>query len=203
MSKRIGFLNTLLLLAWFGPAGADVPLQVGPFILNRDIAEFEKYLDMRTELPVRYRENIKEVETRPIKGFKNGLVAYGTCAHPGRVVRIKLKYADSSKAFFDNLLSRIEKRYGRAIEYRGDPFHILIGWKWSFVDADGNTISLNLQHNTRDEEEKMGNAVKLTMTNLFEQDCACRENMEQKATRQGQPPMVLPGLESWELFVPR
>ena len=53
-------------------------------------------------------ESIREVEIKPIKGFKSGLIAYGTCAAQNRVVRIKLKYSDDTKAFYQKLKNRID-----------------------------------------------------------------------------------------------
>ncbi len=74
---------------------------------------------MDTALPVRYAENIEEVEIKFTRGFKSGLIAYGTCARPGNIVRIKLKYGDSSKQFYKDLLKRFKKRFGEPDEYRG------------------------------------------------------------------------------------
>ena len=49
----------------------------------------------------------------------------------------------------DELLERYKVNLGKPDEWRGDPFNILIAWKWSFTDKDGNNISLILQHNAR------------------------------------------------------
>ena len=141
-----------------------------------------------------------------MKGFKSGWIAYATCTAPGRIVRIKLKYKDSSKTFFENLLNQIKKKYGEPDIYRGDPFHIFIAWKWSFIDKDDNRISLTLQHNSRMPMKKWGNAVKLTMTNLIEEDQRCyklkaldhREKLRQRDWK-----VMEPGLSGWDLYVPR
>jgi hypothetical protein len=203
--KRFTFICfTILLFA--GTGRAEAPAQIGPFRLNQPITESERYLDMQTVLPVRYMEYVNEVEIRSIKGFKSGLVAYSTCEKPGRIVRIKLKYADSSKKFFDRLLQRIIKRYGKSDEYRGDPFHVVVAWKWSFVDKQGNNISLIVQHNTRDEEEKMGNSIKLTMTSKLEEYQACHEKEIAASNSNASRPeteIEIPGLTGWDLFVPR
>lgn len=200
----------IAILALFEVAGiclaGDAPHQVGVFVLNRDIADFKDYVIMETALPIRYMENIEEVEIKPIKGFKSGYIAYATCAAAGHIVRIKLKYQDSSKNFFENLLKQVKKKYGEPDDYLGDPFHILIAWKWSLTDNDGNRISLTLQHNAQDPEQKMGNAVKLTMTNLLEEDQRCykikaldhREKLRQKDWK-----VTDPGLTGWDLYVPR
>ena len=161
---------------------------------------------METALPIRYMENIEEVEIKPIKGMKSGYIAYATCAAPGHIVRIKLKYTDSSKKFFDNLLKRTKKKYGEPDDYRGDPFHILIAWKWSFTDKEGNRISLTLQHNAQDTDEKKGNAVKLTMTNLIDEDQRCYKQKaldQREKLRQRDWKAMDPGMSQWDLFVPR
>lgn len=187
-----------------GVCFADTPYQVGPFVLNRNINDFQAYVRMQTALPIRYMENIKEVEIRPIKGFKSGLIAYASCAAPGRIVRIKLKYADSSKKFYETLLKRINKQFGKSNDYRGDPFGIVVGWKWSFVDGDNNRISLRLQHNTRDEEEKMGNSIKLTMNSLIEQDIQCQQaKKDHQSFRKHLEAIEIEDLSGWDLFVPR
>lgn len=206
MKKYAHILLIVLIVLIAATSSAEVPYQVGPFRLNRALTDCEKYIDMNSALPVRYMEYLHEAEIRPLKGYKSGLIAYSICETPGRIVRIKLKYADSSKNFFDALCKRIESRYGKSVEYRGDPFHIVIAWKWSFVDKDNNRISLILQHNTRDEEEKMGNSIKLTLTSLMEQYQSCYEDKlaqsrgkESAAAQQ----MEIPGLSGWDLFVPR
>jgi hypothetical protein len=207
MKKRLFFITNLAIL-WVVSVclASEVPHQISVFTLNRDIADFKDYVIMETALPIRHMENIEEVEIKPIKGLKSGLIAYATCAAPGHIVRIKLKYADPRKKFFENLLKQVKKKYGEPDEYRGDPFHILIAWKWSFIDKDGNRISLTLQHNSQDAEAKKGNAVKLTITNLIEEDQRCYKlkalDHREKLRRRDWKVMV-PGLTGWELYVPR
>lgn len=205
MKKRLFFVTNLAFLWMAGICLADSPHQIGPFILNHNIGDLKDYVIMETALPIRHLENIEEVEIKPTAGFKSGLISYATCTAPGSIVRIKLKYTDASKKFFEQLLKRIKKRYGDP-EYRGDPFRIVIAWKWSFVDKDNNRISLNLQHNSRDEEEKKGNSIKLTMLSLIEKDRQCYKvkklNLREKL-RQRKWEVMVPDLKGWDLFVPR
>jgi hypothetical protein len=168
MIKILVVVLTLFFFSVAGIALADAPHQVGGFVLNQNIKAYEDRVIMDTALPVRYAENIEEVEIKFTQGFKSGLIAYGTCAKPGNIVRIKLKYADSSKQFYKDVLKRFKKRFGEPDEYRGDPFHIVVAWKWSFVDQQNHRISLILQHNALDEEEKKGNSVKITDITLME-----------------------------------
>ena len=206
--KKILLFITILAFLWIAGScpASEAPHQVSVFDLNRDIADFKDYVIMETALPIRHMENIEEVEIKPIKGIKSGMIAYASCTAPGHIVRIKLKYQDSSKKFFENLLKQVKKKYGEPDDYRGDPFHILIAWKWSFIDKDGNHISLTLQHNSQDAEEKIGNAIKLTMTNLLEEDQRCykQKALDQREKMRQQDWKVMdPGLTGWDLYVPR
>ena len=197
---------TLLLLGAPAMALSEAPGQVGGFVLNQNIKAFEDRVIMNTALPVRYAENIEEVEIKFTQGFKSGLIAYGTCEKPGHIVRIKLKYADSSKRFYKDLLKKFKKRFGEPDEYRGDPFKIVDAWKWSFVNKQNQKISLTLQHNAMDEQKKMGNAVKLANTTLIEEDNLCYKHKQldfRERLRQREWKAVKPQDSGWELFLPR
>jgi len=206
MKKYYTLCSAIIVLLICGTSFAESPHQLGPFRLGHDIAEFVDFVQMDTSLSVRHMESIKEVEIKPIKGYKSGLIAYSTCEAPNTVVRIKLKYGDGSKAFYQKLKKRIDKRFGECDEYRGDPFHVVIGWKWSFTDKENNKISMILQHNSRDKDEKMGNSIKLTMINLLESDRQCQQNKKQmeKASGKIKEPQELELEQTgWDLFVPR
>jgi hypothetical protein len=206
MKNKLIFGLALLLLTAPGMTRAEAPHQVGGFALGQNIEEYEDRVIMDTALPVRYSENMEELEIKFTQGFKSGLITYGTCAKPGQIVKIKLKYADSSKEFYKNLLKHFKKRFGEPDEYRGDPFHIFVAWKWSFVDKQNHRISLNLQQNLMDAEEKRGNAVKITNTTLIEEDRLCYKRKQlnhRERLRQREWKAVNPELTGWDLFVPR
>jgi hypothetical protein len=182
---------------------AAAPHELAGFVLGGRMDAFKDQVEMDTVLPTRYLESLKEVEAKELKGFKTGLVTYGTCIEPSRIVRLKFKYADNSKRFFEELLERYKANLGKPDEWRGDPFHIVIAWKWSFTDKDGNNISLILQHNTRDEEEKQGNAVKMTMWNLIHAEDRC---FQQKHPRTAAAPVFTfndPASVNWKPLIPR
>jgi hypothetical protein len=206
MKNKWVFGLALLLLSAPGVIRAEAPHQVGGFVLGQNIETYKDRVIMDTALPVRYSENMEELEIKFTQGFKSGLITFGTCAQPGHIVKIKLKYADSSKEFYKNLLKRFKKRFGEPDDYRGDPFHIVVAWKWSFVDKQNQRISLNLQHNSMDTEEKKGNAVKITNTTLIEEDGLCykRKQLDHRAIlRQRKWKAVNPESTGWDLFVPR
>ncbi len=207
MKKKL-FIITNLVFLWVAGIclAGQAPHQVGVFVLNRDIADFKDYVIMETALPIRHMENIEQVEIKPFKGLKSGLIAYATCTAPGHIVRIKLKYKDPSKKFFENLLKRIKKKYGEPNEYQGDPFHIVIGWKWTFIDKNSHRITMTLQHNAMDTEEKIGNSIKLTHRGLIEEDLKCYKIKaldQREKLRQRDWKVMTPGLSGWDLYVPR
>ncbi len=183
----------------------EPPHGLAGFILGEEIGRYRQLCKMESAMPIRYLESVQEVQVENLDGYKSGLIAYGTCAAPDRILRIKLKYTDPSREFFDALLDQFKSRFGSASEWRGDPFHVVIAWKWSFRDKQGNTISLTLQHNSQDEEEKMGNSVKLSLTNLLVDERDCRERVSgEKEALSVQPQVPFdPRRVRWENFVPR
>ena len=206
MKLTAAILALLVSLVATPVQAGDVPHAIAGFALGQDMDQSRDRLLMDTMLPLRYQEYLKEVEIAPLPGFKSGLITYGFCAPAGRLVRIKLKYADASRAFYDALLSRVERRFGKATAYEGDPFHIVIEWKWSFIDADGQRITLHLSHNNRDEEEKFGNALKLTHVSALEEERRCF--LDRQPQDQAAPPDPTPALKSltendWEKFLPQ
>jgi hypothetical protein len=184
---------------------AEAPLSIAGFTLGRPIEEASDKVIMETALPVRYMENLQEVEIVPLDGFKSGLIAFGTCRKPRTIVRIKLKYADGSLAFYEELLKRFKQKFGEPDEYQGDPFRVFISWKWSFKDRDRNQVSLVLQHNLKDEDEKIGNAVKLTLHSQLEEDARCfrQHKLDRRAElRQRTPTAPSSGELPWGRFIP-
>jgi hypothetical protein len=203
--KKCIFYGLLTLIIIGGPNSvlADAPHELAGFVLGGPMDQFKDQVEPGTVLPTRYLESMKEVEAKEIKGFKTGLVTYGTCIEPARIVRLKFKYADNSKRFFEELLKRYKANLGKPDQWKGDPFHIVIAWKWSFTDKDGNNISLILQHNTRDEEAKQGTAVKMTMWNLILDEDRC---FERKHPELAEPPnfeFKNPADVNWKPLIPR
>lgn len=197
----LGFICLLTATAGFA---ADPPRELAGFVLGRPLADFKDRVIMETAMPLRYYETFKEVEIVPLEGFKSGLIGFGTCQHDDRIVRIKLKYKDSSKAFFKKLLNQYKKRFGDPTEYNGDAFKVFISWKWSFVDPEGQRISLTLQHNQSDSDEKIGNAVKLTHTSMVdkEMDCFRARTVDRRDMMRKMTPIESKA-KGWERFVPK
>ena len=203
--KKIMILGVIgiITLVLNGGYAAEVPHELAGFVLGGEMNDYKDLLKLDTILPIRYFETLKEVEIKKIEGFKTGLITFGTCSEPWKIVRFKFKYADFSKKFYNKLLKRFKKRFGEPNEWRGDPFHIVLAWKWSFTDKDNNRISLILQHNTRDQEEKKGNSIKMTMWNLIEKETLCHEKKRaetgKKSPKTGRKSKKI----DWNIFIPR
>ena len=204
MKKTIIGCLALLWLTTPSVAWTQVPHQVGGFVLGEKIAHFKDRVSMETATPIRYQEYLHEVETLNVKGFKSGRISYGMCDQVGRIVQIKLKYADDSRNFYNELLKRYRQQFGKPDKWKGDAFHVIISWKWSFLDRHKNRISLILQHNKRDPSQKLGNVVKLTMVNLIESEHDCF--MSKIPPSAGDEKTLSPpqqGPPDWDVLIPR
>ena len=101
------------------------------------------------------------------------------------------------------MLKRFKKHFGEPNEWRGDPFHIVLAWKWSFTDKDNNSISLILQHNARDQEEKQGNSIKMTMWNLIDKETLCYEKKRAEDVKKYPKTARKSKKIDWNTFIPR
>lgn len=204
MKIHIFFLNMIICFLMIGNVSAQAPVEIAGFALGKNIADYQDRVRMETMLPIRYAEFLKEVEIRNIPGYKSGLITYGDCAVPGRILRIKLKYDDFSRQFYNDLLERYKKRFGKPDRWRGDPFHVLVAWKWSFTDKEGNRISMILQHNIEDTTRKIGNAVKLSVLNFEEEEILCFEKKESEIRENETKQHQKAGADqNWDLLIPR
>ena len=175
MKKMLLVLIAAVLTTWAQAAWAAGPHHINGFELGGDISEFEARLRPKSAMPVRHMEYLTEVEVKDSPGFQSGMVYYGNCAASGKVVWIKLKYRDSSRKFYDQLLKKFTSRFGEPEVWKGDPFQVVISWKWSFNEGTDDQISMILQHNTKDSDEKLGNVIKIKLSKAMDQERLCYE----------------------------
>ncbi|MFV0439173.1 MAG: hypothetical protein ACK5PS_17465 [Desulfopila sp.] len=176
-------------------AAETVPNEVGGFALGSDISAYPEAMNTNF---------LKEMVVTDWHGFRRGTISYGVCKYPDKIVRIELKYQDQSKEYFQKLLSEYKQRFGPPDEWKGDSFGILYLWKWYFKDSEGRTISLSLQHNLRNTNETIGNAVKLTSTDMLNEERECfnrmcemqRSDQDRKRRKQVKKP-------DWNYLIPR
>lgn len=176
MSKLIsGFAVLIFLSVGTLTHAADAPQSLAGFGLGRSISDFEAKIKKETNLPIRYAEFIRQVEIQAHPYYKSGLIAFGDCAFPGRIIQVKLKYIDPSRNFYQTLLKRFKAKFGPPNRFVGDSFGAVMAWKWMFKDKEKGRISLTLQHNIKDPEQKLGNSVKLTCFDYYENERKCFE----------------------------
>jgi hypothetical protein len=183
MKRPLFFFVLISILAIYPieSSAEKAPHKIAGFVLGDKIANHAELVRMETALPLRDQRYLRVVQTKDLDGFKSGTIAFGECTDPGKILRIKLKYEFSGRKFYDELLERFKQRFGEPDEWRGDPFHVIIAWKWSFRDKDNNNISLILQH-SRDEDYKWGNSVKLTNTTLIAKEHSCYAEKHPEST---------------------
>jgi len=145
-------------------SSVEIPREVGGFVLGSDITDYPD---------IEHSNFLKEVVVYDWHGFDKGIISYAICEKPGEIVKIKLKYNDTSKKYFTLLLKKYKEKYGKPTEWKGDSFGILHIWKWKFVDENKNRVNLILQHNTRNPNENTGNMVKLSYPDHIVREQAC------------------------------
>ncbi len=167
-------------------AATDAPKTLAAYTLGQDVSSSAAYLDMDSAGTIWNQEWFKQVAVKNLPGFHNGYLIYGNCNETGKIMRIKLKYEDSSLAFFERLQQVLQRRYGRG-EWRGDPFGTLHTWKWGFTDENGDSISLILQHYSgNDTSYTEGNSIRLANRTAMIREKACGETREKgKGRRKG------------------
>jgi len=168
-----------------------VPGEINGFRLGASIDEYDF---------IKYQNYMREVVIDDLGGFRRGTLTYGTCERPGEIIRIKLKYKDSSTKFYEELLKRYTQRFGKPDDFIGDTFGIVISWKWRFTDKDGNAVTMILQHNKKDQKETMGNMVKLAMPGRIEAERKCFLTACEK-DKIACPVSMME--ENWDNFVPK
>ncbi len=142
----------------------EIPREIAGIELGSDIADYPD---------IEYSNYLKEVVVMDWHGFRKGIISYGICESPGNIVKLRMKYEDSTKRFFDKLLKRYKKKFGSPKEWKGDSFGIKHVWKWKFKDDQGRIVNLILQHNLQDPNENIGNVVKLSYPELEEIERLC------------------------------
>lgn len=176
--------------AHWSAATPPIPSSVGGFTLDRSIEDY----------PVESHTNyLNEVIVTDLNGFRKAFITYGTCKNPGKILRIKLKYRDKSFDFFKELLKRYREKFGAKPKFSGDQFGNVKSWKWSFTDEQGRRVTLQLQHNLKDDEESIGNMVKLSMPRLMDDERQC---FNERHDKDGEASQEKTEGTDWERLIP-
>lgn len=190
---RLAVYSMILLFSlsgWAAAGKAESPKEAGGFVLGTPISDYH----------ISSQGNyFEEIVTTGIDGFRKGYITYGTCLNPGKILRIKLKYSESDTEFFEKLLKRYKEKYGKTPKYVGDSFGNVKAWKWAFKNDEGKRVTLVLQHNLKDEDESVGNVLKLTLPDDLTAERKC---FNQKYPLEDGSTSAKSQSENWEVLLP-
>ncbi len=191
----IKFVLFAVLLGSANVGAVEAPSEIGGFKLGEYITDYPE---------IEYANYLREVVVNDWHGFRKGIISYGTCAYPGQIIKIRMKYENSSKHFYLQLLAKFKEKYGKPDEWKGDAFGVLYVWKWRFVDANNRRINLILQHNLQNNEENIGNMVKLSFPEMEEEELICfLEFCEENKTEEQKEKIKQRMEPDWDYMLPR
>lgn len=156
------FIITLTFAA--GATADNIPREIAGIALGSDVTAYPNIIESNF---------LKDVVVTDWHGFRKGTISYGMCRYKNTILKINMKYEDKSEGFFKELLKRFRSKYGEPAAWHGDSFGVMHIWKWHFVDADSNKISLTLQYNGKNSNETIGNIVKLSYPGKIEEERLC------------------------------
>ncbi|EFL49212.1 conserved hypothetical protein [Solidesulfovibrio fructosivorans JJ]] len=162
--------------------GADAPMELAGIRLGETLAEAGKTVAHPETDRSFHKPYLGLAAVAPVPGYRSGYVDYGLCAKPGRIVRLKMNYADESLEFFERILEALTKRYGAPQEWRGNAFRTLRTWKWSLRAAGGEPVSLILMHyEGEDGAFTEGNSIRLAATGMVHDEEVCYDAKYKKS----------------------
>jgi hypothetical protein len=179
--KRLALAALAALLLTICPEGPclaqpQAPNHLAGIELGANVANFRELLNIKTSHKIKETPWLSRVDFKPTAYFRGGYVVFGECSSPGRIVRLKLKYQDEGMDFFRKVIMNLLDRYGNPAEYKGDLEGQVMGNKWSFTNAEGDSISLIIQrYMGEDLDMTRGNIVKLTDWTLMDAERSCYE----------------------------
>ena len=188
-------LSAGLIVADFPVQAAEVPTEIGGFKLGANITDYEE---------IEYANFLREVVVNDWYGFRKGIISYGTCAYPGQIIKIRMKYENASQNFYQELLNKFKARYGKPDEWKGDSFGVLHIWKWRFVDEQNRRVNLILQHNLMNDDQNVGNMVKMSLPEMVEEERLCFIKFsEGNKTAEEKEQIKKRRKPDWEYMLPR
>jgi hypothetical protein len=191
----LGLFFSLFFSLYTQLQASDTPHEIAGIALGTDVNSYPAITDSNF---------MKEVVVTDWHGFRKGVISYGICLNKDLILKIDMKYKDSSKSFYKELLERYRKKFGQKAIWAGDSFGLKSLWKWSFVDEDNNRVTLQLQHNSKDSNESLGNMVKLSYPDKIIEERRCfMEMCEQNRDEVDEKYLKELAKSDWSHLIPR
>ena len=189
------FIITLLFLTPLQLSAQAIPHEIAGIRLGTKVEDYPDF---------EFSNYLKEKVVMNWHGFHKGVISYGFCYSPNTIVKLQMKYEDSSKQFFDILMWRYKEKFGAPSEWKGDSFGIKHIWKWRFKDEDGRAVNMILEHNLQDINANIGNQVKLYYPESLENERLCFIELCEDASDPNKKARKEQLKEtSWDLFIPK
>ncbi len=170
------FIIIVLSSAPLAFAKAKAPGEVGGFALGANISAYKDRLDMNTAKPLPGAPYLMRVNVKPTSDFNSGYLIYGACASPGKIVRVKLRYADAGVYILTEINSSLTQAYGQPEAIRDNAERSYICNKWSLTNEDDQAVSVILQHyDGWDPDYDRGSSIKLGNWTLIDAERSCYE----------------------------
>jgi len=198
--KRLIALAALSLTLVSAPALAgELPLTLAGFTLGQDMARYESHCQgpalVIPDIPF-----LTEMNLAPdaVPGIRGGSLTHGNCLGERNLLRIKLKFHDTSQKFFNSLVKEYTARFGKPDSYQGDAFRNVIAWQWDFSRA-GEAMSVLVMW-SRDKEMRPGVSIKMTLESGVEAEYRCFMADSDRRERERGGPTAIRSLDE---FIPR
>ncbi len=201
MKRIILSLSVILLFSSSAFAGEDAPLSLAGIHLGDDFHKYEHLLRMEHAGAMADAVFLNEalIRTGAIHGVRGGSVIWGNCANSGKVLRVKIKFADTSEELFKKLLVRFEEHFGEPTRYQGDSFRNVIAWEWEIADDDGRHVRIQLMYSV-DPSVRPGVSIKMTDQTLLDLEFACyKKKYREKYRREEKAGKI----DDLDMFVPK
>lgn len=204
---KIASLSALFLLLFTiasvasEPNSGPAPVSVAGFRLGDDISRYQALCDVEQGRAIPDAPFLLEACLYPqaLNGIRGGSLIYGSCANPGKVMGVKIKFAEMSKRLFKNLLGRYTKRFGDPTAYKGDPQRSVVAWEWDISGSEGRHVKVLLMYST-DPATRPGVSIQMTDHSLLELEFTCYRKSVLGSCQAAKDNGVLGDLEQ---FVPR
>ena len=168
----------------FAQPAATAPREIAGLALGADVKDLASRLDLTKAVPLWDKPYLTRANILPTKGFRTGYVLFGNCANPGKIVRIKLKYAEKSTSFFRTTGHTLTSRYGEPKPLMSDQGGLYLGMAWKFGTAKTGVTALLLEYAAGDDpEDAEGASIRLTDNTQLAVEQECYDKTRQKEPR--------------------
>ena len=165
LSKRLATMLVVfaMLLGCSGAAQAGLPKTLANITLGDSLANYESMIIAGSKAQNRDMLFLNEMDLDPAArpGMGGGSIATGSCSPEERIIVVKLKFIDKSKALFDALEKEYRKAFGEPQTWLGDAFHNIIAWQWTLTEGD-EVVEIVLTY-SKDPELRPGVSVKFVL----------------------------------------